>query len=232
MTRSGVNILHIDSSPILEGSMTRQLSARIVARILEQRPDAAVTVRDVGLDPPGHAAAHVLDLIRFKRFDGLTAAQVREKALSDRLVAELLAADIVVIGTPMYNFTVTTQLKAWLDRVCQAGVTFRYTPEGPVGLATGKSAILAVSRGGFYLSAEQAHQDFQVTYLKQILGFLGIRDVSVVLAEGVNISPEHRTLALDSAMSAIDRIFAPATGLTGAGNAPAPPQPLETDCTR
>jgi FMN-dependent NADH-azoreductase len=232
MTTSGFNILHIDSSPVLEGSISRQLSARIVARILERRPGAAVTVRDVGLEPPGHAAADVLDLIRFKRFDGLTAAQVAEKALSDRLVAELLAADIVVIGTPMYNFTVTTQLKAWLDRVCQAGVTFRYTPEGAVGLATGKRAILAVSRGGFYLSPEQARQDFQVTYLKQILGFLGISDVSAVLAEGVNISPEHRSLALDSAMSEIDQIFAPAAGLNGPSGAPAAPQPLETDSTR
>jgi len=215
MTLSGFNILHIDSSPIFGGSVTRQLSARIVTRILEQFPDSAVTIRDVGLDPPGHAAADVLDMVRFKRFDGLTSAQVREKALSDRLVAELLAADIVVIGAPMYNFTVTTQLKAWLDRVCQAGVTFRYTPEGPLGLATGKSAILAASRGGFYATSEQSHWDFQVSYLKQILGFLGISDVSVVLAEGVNISPEHRTRALERAMSEIDQMFVAAPDLAG-----------------
>jgi FMN-dependent NADH-azoreductase len=208
MTVPAFNILHVDSSPVLEGSITRQLSARIVARVLERRPGAVVTVRDVGLDPPRHAAADVLDLIRFKRFDGLAAARAEEKALSDRLVGELLAADVIVIGTPMYNFTVTTQLKAWLDRVCQAGLTFRYTPEGPVGLATGKSAILAASRGGRYLGPEQAHQDFQLSYLKQILGFLGIGDVSMVVAEGVNLSPEHRTRALEMAGSQIDRMFA------------------------
>ncbi|HEY2051248.1 MAG TPA: NAD(P)H-dependent oxidoreductase [Caulobacteraceae bacterium] len=222
MTVRGFNILHVDSSPVLEGSVTRLLSARIVARIVEQRPDATVTVRDVGRDPPGHATTHVVDLIRFKRFDALTAAQAEEKALSDRLVAELLAADVIVIGTPMYNFTVTTQLKAWLDRVCQAGLTFRYTPEGPVGLATGKRAILAASRGGNYLAPERAHQDFQLPYLKQILGFVGVSDISVVVAEGVNISPEHRAQALEMAGSQIERMFA--------ADGSAAPQHSAADC--
>lgn len=215
MTASPFNILHIDSSPLLGSSITRELSARVVARILERRPDAAVTVRDVGLDPPGHATADVVDVVRLKRFDGLTADQAAEKALSDRLVAELLAADIVVIGAPMYNFAVTTQLKAWLDRVCQAGVTFRYTPDGSVGLTTGKRAILAASRGGFYSTPEQAHRDFQVAYLKEILGFIGISNVSAIVAEGVNISPERRAEALDRAIGEIDRLFAGADDRPG-----------------
>ena len=128
-----MNVLHIDSSPLAAPSVSRELSARIVASIKQRFPDVTVVTRDVGLDPPAHAAADILDLVRFKRLDDLTASQVREKELSDTLVTELLAADVIVIGAPMYNFTITTQLKAWFDRVCQAGSTFRYTSEGPVG---------------------------------------------------------------------------------------------------
>lgn len=199
-----MNVLHIDSSPLAGRSISRDLSARIVASITERLPDVTIVSRDVGLDPPAHAAADILDLVRFNRFDDLTASQVREKVVSDTLITELLAADIIVIGTPMYNFTITTQLKAWFDRVCQAGLTFRYTPEGPVGLAVGKKAIVAASRGGVYSTGNQSHRDFQVPYLREILAFMGIVDVAVVLAEGVNVSPEDRTRALDQAHRQID----------------------------
>ena len=199
-----MNILHIDSSPLAGRSVSRDLSARIVARIREHFPDVTVVSRDVGLNPPAHASADILDLVKFKRFDDLTARQVCERRVSDTLVAELLVADIIVIGAPMYNFTITTQLKAWIDRVCQAGLTFRYTPEGPVGLALDKRAIVAASRGGFYSTGKQARCDFQLPYLKEILAFMGIVDVAVVLAEGVNISPEDRARALDQANQQID----------------------------
>jgi FMN-dependent NADH-azoreductase len=199
-----MNVLHIDSSPLTAPSVSRELSARIVATIKQRFPDVTVVTRDVGLDPPAHAAADILDLVRFKRLDDLTAGQVREKQLSDTLVTELLAADVIVIGAPMYNFTITTQLKAWFDRVCQAGLTFRYTSEGPVGLTAGKKAIVAASRGGVYSTSGQSHRDFQIPYLREILAFIGIIDVAVVLAEGVNISPEDRTRALDRARREID----------------------------
>ena len=199
-----MKVLHIDSSPLAGSSVSRDLSARIVAGIKERLPDVTIVSRDVGLDPPAHAAADILDLVRFKRLDDLTASQVREKQLSDTLVTELLSADVIVIGAPMYNFTITTQLKAWFDRVCQAGLTFRYTSEGPVGLAVGKKAIVAASRGGIYSTGKHSHRDFQVSYLREILAFLGIVDVAFVLAEGVNISPEHRTGALDQAHREID----------------------------
>jgi FMN-dependent NADH-azoreductase len=199
-----MNILHIDSSPLAGRSVSRDLTARIVMGIKERFPNVTIVSRDVGFDPPAHGAADILDLVRFKHLDDLTARQVREKTISDTLVAELLAADIIVIGAPMYNFTITTQLKAWIDRVCQAGLTFRYTPEGPVGLALDKKAIVAASRGGFYSTGKHARCDFQVPYLKQILAFMGIVDVAVVLAEGVNISPEDRARALDQANQQID----------------------------
>jgi FMN-dependent NADH-azoreductase len=203
-----MNVLHVDSSPLEGRSVSRELSARVVAGILQRFPEATVVRRDVGIEPPIHAAADILDLVRFKRFEDLTARQVGEKALSDLLVAELLAADIIVIGAPMYNFTITTQLKAWIDRVCQAGLTFRYSPEGPIGLATGKQAIVAAARGGVYSTGKQSHRDFQIPYLKEILAFMGIVDVGVVLAEGVNISPESRAQALEAAERGIAEALA------------------------
>jgi FMN-dependent NADH-azoreductase len=218
-----MNVLHIDSSPLAGRSVSRDLSARIVASIKERFPDATIVSRDVGLAPPAHAAADILDLVRFHRFDGLTASQIREKVVSDTLVTELLAADIIVIGAPMYNFTITTQLKAWFDRVCQAGSTFRYTPEGPVGLAVGKKAIVAASRGGVYATGSQSHRDFQVPYLREILAFMGIVDVAVVLAEGVNISPENRTRALDQAHREIDAAVCFLAGSSATDRQPAAP---------
>jgi FMN-dependent NADH-azoreductase len=203
-----MNVLHIDSSPLGERSASRCLSARIKSRILAEFPDATVVVRDVGLDPPPHAATETLDIVRFRNFDGLSARQFQEKVLSERLVAELLAADIIVVGAPMYNFTITTQLKAWVDRICQRGVTFRYTAAGPLGLLSGKKAIIAATRGGFYANARQAHLDFQVSYLTEILRFIGISHVTVVLAEGLDISPEERLRALDKANREIDLMFA------------------------
>jgi FMN-dependent NADH-azoreductase len=204
-----VKVLHIDSSPLPAISVSRGLSARVVEGIRAHRPDATVIRRDVGLDPPLHASADILDVVRFKRLGSLNASQRREKVLSDALVTEVLAADILVIGAPMYNFTVSTQLKAWIDRVCQAGLTIRYTPDGPVGLATGKRAIVAASRGGIYTR----ERDFQLPYLRQILSFIGIAEVDVVLAEGVNISPERRAQALDQAYRDADSAAASVAAL-------------------
>jgi FMN-dependent NADH-azoreductase len=218
-----VNVLHIDSSPLLESSVTRVLTARIVERILESRPEAEVTVRDVGRRPPGHATAEVLAFLRSKQLDGLATLDAEDKTLSDQLVHELLAADMVVIGAPMHNFTVTTQLKAWIDRVCRAGVTFRYTPEGAIGLTNGKRAVIAAARGGFYSTPDQARRDFQITYLKEILSFVGISDVAVVLAEGVNISPEQRARSMDEATRQIDALFRLPRERTGADDPTDPP---------
>ena len=208
-----MNVLHIDSSPLAATSVSRSISARIVAGIRARRPEATMVRRDLGMDPPSHAAADILDIVRFKRIEELSPSQQREKALSDTLVAELLGADILVIGVPMYNFTVPTQLKAWIDRICQAGLTFRYMPDGPVGLATGKRAILAASRGGIYTR----ERDFQLPYLHQLLGFIGITDVAVVLAEGVNISPERRAQALEQAFREADDVAVGFASLGAAG---------------
>jgi FMN-dependent NADH-azoreductase len=203
-----MNILHIDSSPLEGRSVSRELSARVVAGLRKRIPDATVTRRDVATDPPPHADAEIIDIVRYKKDEDLSPRQLRERALADTLIAELQTADVLVIGSPMYNYTVSTQLKAWLDRVCQSGRTFRYTPGGSVGLlAPGKRAIIAISRGGNYTNGKQNHRDFQTPYLKEILGFVGITDVAFVIAEGVNISPEERARVIERATREIDTIL-------------------------
>ena len=202
-----MNILHIDSSPLVGRSVSRELSAQIVARILEHFPNATITRRDLALHSPPHAGAEAVDVVRYKKDQDLTELQVRETALADTLIAELHAADVIVIGSPMYNYTVTTQLKAWIDRVCQAGRTFRYTPDGSVGLLnSSKRAIIAISRGGNYTNGKQNHRDFQVPYLKEILGFVGITYITFVVAEGVNLSPEARAQVIKRATAEINVI--------------------------
>ena len=123
------------------------------------------------------------------------------------LVEELLAADVVVIGAPMYNFGISSQLKAWIDRIAVAGKTFRYTENGVEGLAKGKQVIIASSRGGVYVEGPFAAFDHQETYLRAVLGFIGVTDLTFVRAEGVAISPENKEQALKSAQSSIPSVI-------------------------
>src|SRR5262249_23303028 len=140
--------------------------------------------------------------------ENLTSRQQQERQLTDALVEEFLAADAVVIGTPMYNFTVPTQLKAWIDRIAQAGRTFRYTEQGPVGLAGGKKVVIASSRGGRYAgSAYETPLDHQEAYLRAVLGFLGITDVTIVRAEGIAMGPGAQAQALEAAQRQIESLF-------------------------
>jgi len=202
-----MNVLHIDSSPLGDRSISRHLSGRIVAGLVQRFPDAVVVRRDVATDPPAHANADIIDIVRYKKDEDLSADQLREKALANKLIGEMEAADVIVIGSPMYNFTVSTQLKAWIDRVCQSGRTFKYTPDGPVGFLTGRRAIVAASRGGLYSAGKFAHRDFQIPYLREILAFMGITDVSFVTAERVNVSPAEKLRAISEAESAIEGIL-------------------------
>ena len=202
-----MNILHIDSSPMGERSVSRELTARTVASLLHQIPNAGVIRRDVALDPISHLTQDVVDAVRFMKDEESTARQRQEKALVGTLITELRSADVLVIGSPMHNFTVTTQLKAWLDRVCQPGRTFRYTPTGPVGLlSAGTRAIVVASRGGNYSNGRQNHLDFQLPYLREILGFMGVKEIAFVVAEGVNISPEERARGIERAQRQIGDI--------------------------
>jgi FMN-dependent NADH-azoreductase len=195
-----LKLLHIDSSPLAANSVSRELTRRIVQEWQAGHPGASVDYLDLAADAPSHLD---MDSLGFRLgLDGahLTEAQKRENAVSERLVSQFLAADVVVIGAPMYNFSVPTQLKAWIDRIAQAGRTFRYTEKGPEGLAGGKTVIVASSRGGMYAAnPAAAGMDHQESYLKTVLGFFGVTDVRIVRAEGVAMGETAKAQALASA---------------------------------
>ena len=202
-----MNILHVDSSITGDMSVTRQLSAQVVEALVKSTPAARVVRRDVAAEPINHLGPDLLSVVKFQNRDGLTPYQQKELALTDGLVEEFLAADVVVIGAPMYNFTVPTQLKAWFDRIAQAGKTFKYTENGPVGLAGAKRVILASARGGVYsTNPAMAGLDFQESYVKAIMGFMGITDVTVVRAEGVSMGPAVRDAAVAAAAQEIAKL--------------------------
>lgn len=181
-----MKLLHIDSSVLGENSASRSMTAAIVARLLAEHPDLEVTRRDLAAQTLPH-------------FTPVLAEGHPCVARNSEILEEFLAADIVVIGAPMYNFTIPTQLKAWIDRILVAGKTFRYTENGPEGLAGGKRVIIASSRGGIYSEGPAAAVDFQETYLKHVFGFIGIHDIEYVRAEGLNLGAGQREAAMTRA---------------------------------
>ncbi len=193
-----MKLLHIDTSILGQNSVSRQLTAVIVARVRALHPQVEVRHLDLGAEPLGHlSAAH---LAAGQGATPESPAVVRDLQRGRTALEDFLAADIIVVGAPMYNFSISSQLKAWIDRVCVAGETFRYTEHGPQGLAAGKKVIVASSRGGFYgPQSPAAALDHQESYLRELFGFLGITDVTFVRAEGVNISPAQRQAAISAA---------------------------------
>jgi len=161
-----------------------------------------VVYRDLVAEPLEHLSGSLL-AARGGTPEDRTAAQQRDMEASDTVLNEFLAADVVVVGAPMYNFAIASQLKAWIDRLAVAGKTFRYSSEGVEGLAGGKKVIVVSSRGGIYSAGSMATLDFQESYLKAVFGFLGVTDVEIVRAEGVNMGPEKRQAALDAAAKQI-----------------------------
>lgn len=191
-----MKLLHIDSSALGANSATRELSAAIVARWQAEVPGLSTEYRDLDTDPVPHLSGQALA--------GNDAAAAAE---SERVLQQFLDADVVVLGAPMYNFSIPSTLKAWIDRIAVAGRTFRYTAEGPEGLAKGKRVIVASARGGLH---EGAPSDFQEPYLRFLLGFLGITDLEFIRAEGIAMSPRHRSDALAAAHAAIGEPLAKA----------------------
>ncbi len=193
-----MQLLHIDSAITGQQSVSRQLTARTVAAWQAAHPGTRVQYLDLATEAPSHLAAESLG---FRT--GQTAAteeERQENALSEALVSQFLAADVIVIGAPLYNFSIPSQLKAWIDRIAQAGRTFKYTDKGPVGLAGGKTVIVASTRGGVYSSSEGGQaMEHQESYLKVVFGFFGITDVRFVRAEGVGMGPDAKALAIASA---------------------------------
>jgi FMN-dependent NADH-azoreductase len=185
-----MKLLHIDSSIQGEGSVSRELTREIVARRVAERPDTKVTYLDLAAQELPHLSQK-----------SLVRADELEAARNTQALEQFLAADAIVIGAPVYNFTIPSQLKAWIDRITVAGKTFRYTASGPQGLAGGKEVIVAVTRGG--VRAADASGEFGEPYLRFLFAFLGIDNVRFVRAEGLAISPQHRAASLNAARAAI-----------------------------
>lgn len=180
-----MNILQINASARRGANSTRVADA-IVARLQQADPAAQLTLRDLAKDPHPILDEETLGAL-FTPADKRTPEQAARVALDDALIAEVLAADTIVLGVPMYNLGVPVQLKSWIDAIARAGVTFRYTENGPEGLIKGKKVYVALARGGRY---RDTPFDTQVPYLKTVLGFLGMTDVNFFYAEGLNMGPD------------------------------------------
>ncbi|MGE4313543.1 MAG: FMN-dependent NADH-azoreductase [Pseudobdellovibrionaceae bacterium] len=184
-----MKLLHIDSAITGEKSVTRKLSADIVSQLKAQVLDLEVTYYDLDAQP-------------FAFLSSAAFTDEKEKQEGERALQDFLSADIVVIGAPMYNFGLPAQLKSWIDRVAVSGRTFRYTADGPVGLAGGKQVYVASARGGVY-SGELSFLDHQEAHLKAVMGFMGIHDVTFIRAEGVNMGPDIAAQAFEKAATEI-----------------------------
>ena len=184
-----MKLLHLNSSALDTSSVTRELTGAIVARWQDQLPNLQVEYRDLDATPLPHLTGQ--SLAQSNPVEVASAAQVME---------QFLAADVIVIGAPMYNFSIPSTLKAWIDRIAVAGKTFRYTDKGPEGLAGSKKILIASGRGGIHTGATS---DFQEAYLLHLFGFLGVTDIEFVRAEGVAYSPQHRSAAIAGALASI-----------------------------
>jgi FMN-dependent NADH-azoreductase len=198
-----MKLLHIDSSILGNHSVSRQLSAEIVAQWLNNHPQTTVEYLDLAVHTPSHFSADAI-AIKTGAQAQPTEVQRHENAQSEQLVSQFLASDVIVIGAPLYNFSIPSQLKAWIDRLAQPGRTFKYTEKGPVGLAGGKTVIVASSRGGVYASSEGGQaMEHQESYLKVVFGFFGITDVRYVRAEGLAMGDAAKLTAIASARAAM-----------------------------
>ena len=201
-----MKLLHIDSSVLADNSVSRKLTARIVAEWSANHTGTTVDYLDLATQAPSHLSADSLGF-RLPAGSDLSAVQKTENAISEALVQQFLAADVIVVGAPLYNFSIPSQLKAWIDRVAQVGRTFQYTEKGPQGLAGGKTVIVASTRGGMYSTSVGGRaMEHQESYLQTVFGFFGIGDVRIVRAEGLSMGEAGKAQALASADSDIQSV--------------------------
>lgn len=198
-----MNILQINSSARSTGSESTRMADAIVARLSASNPGAKVTRRDLAAKPHPTLDEAALQAL-FTPAEQRNAEQAARVALDNALIAQVQAADVIVIGSPMYNFGITVQLKSWFDAIARVGVTFKYTETGPVGLLTGKKVYVALARGGMHRGAAS---DTQLAHLKTFLGFLGLNDVQYVYAEGMGMGPEAVARAQAQADAEIDAVL-------------------------
>src|SRR5258706_11701426 len=200
-----MKILQVNSSARRDASHSTRLATRLVERLREVAPESKLTVRDLNVVPHPVLDEAALGAL-FTPADQRTLEQAERVALDDALIAEIQAADVVVLGVPMYNFGVPASLKNWIDAIARAGVTFRYTEKGPEGLLKGKKVHVALTRGGKYRNTPA---DTQVPYLKTVFSFLGLTDVAFVYAEGLNMGADAEQMAIDSAYQQIEEALDP-----------------------
>jgi FMN-dependent NADH-azoreductase len=202
-----MKLLHIDSSVLGPHSVSRQVSAAIVDRLQKATPGLNVTYRDLTATPLAHLSGSHLAAAQGAVPEAVALQQ--DLAAGQTVLEEFLAADIVVIGAPMYNFTIPSQLKAWIDRILVAGKTFKYSAQGAEGLAGNKRVIIAIARGGFYgAGTPSAAAEHHETYLRAVFSLIGIANPEIIVAEGVQVGPEQREKALESALTAATNLRA------------------------
>jgi FMN-dependent NADH-azoreductase len=202
-----MKVLHVDASILGESSVSRQLSAAILERVRQTHPGIEVKYYDLGAAPIGHLTGAHLAIAGGALADDPSLRE--DVARGQQALQDFLDADVVVVGAPMYNFSVSSQLKAWIDRLAVRGKTFRYSKDGVQGLAGGKKVIVASSRGGFYgPDKPTAFLDHQESYLRGIFGFFGISDITFVRAEGLNVSADQRKASVEAATAEAARIAA------------------------
>ena len=199
-----MNILQINASARSNGANSTRLADAIAQRLLARDPQAVLTVRDLAAQPHPVLDEPALGAL-FTPADQRTPEQAARVALDDALIAQVQGADVIVLGVPMYNFGVPVQLKTWIDAIARAGVTFRYTAEGPEGLLKGKTVYVALARGGLY---RDTPADSQVPYLKSVLAFLGMTDVRFVYAEGLALGADSANRAFAQAEAEIEAALA------------------------
>ncbi|GGC69400.1 FMN-dependent NADH-azoreductase [Undibacterium terreum] len=198
-------LLHINTSVRSNGSISRQMTTEFLNKWQASHAGDTATTLDLAATPVPHLTEQMMGAF-FTPADQRSAEQAQTIALSDRLVAQVKEADIIVIGSPMYNFGISSTLKAWVDHVARAGVTFQYTANGPVGMLQGKKVYVFTSRGGVYSEGPAAAMDFQESYLRAVLGFIGITDVTFIHSEGVAMGEEAVAKAIAGSRQAIGEL--------------------------
>lgn len=196
------NVLIIESSARQQDSFSRQLTEQFISQWREVHPADLITVRDLAVNPIPHLDANLLGGW-MKPEAQRSAAEQSSLQRSNELTDELLAADVLVMAAPMYNFAIPSTLKAWLDHVLRAGVTFKYTETGPQGLLAGKKAYVLTARGGIYAGSAADHQE---PYLRQVMAFIGIHDVTFIHAEGMNLGGDFQEKGLNQARAQLSTV--------------------------
>lgn len=199
-------VLILDSAATGEASVSRRLTRELATALKARNPSVQIVNRDIGADPIPHLVEETVGAVRGGEAE--TSAAREAIALSDRLIAELKEADLIVIGAPMYNFGMPSTLKAWFDHVLRAGISFRYSSAGPEGLIKGKRAIVVESRAGFYSEGPAAVMDSQEPHIRTLLGFMGIDEVTFVRAEKLAFGPEAADASIADAVAELEGLAA------------------------